>query len=340
MRAYAGRAGLRFEAIGNFAKLAAQVTAADEVMLFADGVLPDAETVRAQLAERSGVLAFPAEAALPLGFERIDASRGWSGVLRARGDCVARLAELPADCDLASTLLRIVLQAGTPIRDLEPSLLAEGRWRHRVDRFAIEDAERAWISRQVRLAPFTAPGRALSERAGLALALRAAGGRWARAPHIAGMIGLAGGAAAALAAWPLAGLASLLLASAAFAIARVFDHVESLGGARGPSARPLAIAGLIGDGLLVALLAHRVITVPGWIGYLLPTVLLGLLHLGSRYAPLRVRLSFADRISLLMVLISMVAAGYATAGVAALLVLVLAALLWNAPRGDKGITAD
>jgi hypothetical protein len=148
-RAYAERAGLRFDIVESIVRLAASVTADDDVVLFADGVLPDRTALVEALGGRSAVLAFPAEPALALGFERLDAERAWTGALRMRGAEVARLADLPPDCDLASSLLRIALQSGVRIIELDAAPLADGAWQRRVQRHAGMEAERHWIARQV-----------------------------------------------------------------------------------------------------------------------------------------------------------------------------------------------
>ncbi|WP_206678135.1 hypothetical protein, partial [Salmonella enterica] len=78
-------------------------------------------------------------------FERIDADRAWAGILRTRGDRVARLAEMPPASDAASALLRIALQGGDPVVMLPADTIAGGRWRRRVDAVPDAAAERRWI---------------------------------------------------------------------------------------------------------------------------------------------------------------------------------------------------
>ena len=181
-KAHAERAGMRFDAVDSSLRMQAQVTADDEVIVIEDGILPDQTVLVEGLSERPAVLAFPDDPALELGFERLDATRAWSGALRTRGDSVARLADLPPDCDLSSSLLRIALQAGARVIELDPAPLVEGTWQRRVDRQGAQATEWRWITRQVRPAPFAAPGRAIVDRIGLRWAHDAAGGRWRRAP--------------------------------------------------------------------------------------------------------------------------------------------------------------
>ena len=329
-KAHAERAGLRFDIVETIPRLQASVTAEDEIILVEDGVLPDQALLVEGLAERPTVLAFPAEPALALGFERLDASRAWSGALRTRGDSVARLADLPDDCDLASSLLRIALQAGACIVELDPAPLAEGTWQRRVDRQSAQATEWRWVMRQVRPAPFAAPGRALVERLGLRWAHDAAGGRWARVPHGAAF---AAGSLAALAAftrWPVLGLSLLLAASCALAVAAIFERVEALGTPPRKAGLAMAAAGVVRDGLLVALVSLQIMTVPGWLGIVLPALLIGLLWLGEAIAGPRVRALFGDRILLLGMVIPIAYLGWNTIAMAALSLLALSVLLWTA----------
>jgi hypothetical protein len=339
--AYAERSGLRFETVGTVPRLAAQVTADDDIVLIADGVLPDSGVVLKQLGPRAGVLAFPAEPALDLGFERLDASRAWTGVLRARGDSVARLADLPPDCDLASSLLRIALQAGGRIVDLDPQPLREATWQRRVSSVPGADTEWRWIVRQVEAAPFAAPGQAIVERIGLRWAHDFGGGRWARAPHLAAAAGSVLTLLALLADWPLAGLGALLATHIALAVAGMFDRVEALGAPTRAPGRMLRLLRWSCDGLLWALLARLTVTVPGSLALMLPLMLVGVLHLGALLGGKRMRALFSDRIALISAIFPLAYAGWTTLVVAGAVVLGLAALLLEARRhAAEQLTTD
>lgn len=339
-RTYAERAGLRFEIVDSIVRLAASVTANDEVLVIADGVLPDRATLVGALGGRSGVVAFPAEPALALGFERLDADRAWSGALRMRGAEVARLADLPSDCDLASSLLRIALQSGVRIIDLDAAPLTDGAWQRKVQRHAGMEAERHWIARQVQPAPFTAPGLALTDRMALRWAHDAGGGRWGRAPHVIATLAAALALGAAFAFWATVGLAFLLVMSLALAAAEVFDRVETLGA---PPRKPgvlLPAASFFRDGLLIALLAQLIAAEPGWLTVILPLILMALLRLGTAIARPRLRPLYADRIALLTVFLAVATQGWTAAATAALSVLALADLLWTTRSPWTQLTAD
>ena len=338
-KSYAERAGLRVDIVDTLPRLASQVSADDEVVAIADGVLPDRTALVDAIAQRAGVLAFPEDPALALGFERLDATRAWSGVLKTRGDAVARLADMPSDSDMASTLLRIALQMGVGVVELDIAPLKERTWQRRADRQAGPDIEWRWITRQVSPAPFVAPGMALAERIGLRWAHDAGGGRWARAPHVVTAIAGAVAILALLAGWPLAALLSLLATSISIAIARIFDRVEALGARPRDRGSLMTVAGLLRDGLVIVALAQLVFVVPGWLAWLLPIVMLAVLHLGEITAPVRFRSLFGDRILLLIVLVAAAYWSWATVAILTAIALGLGALLW-ASKATARITAD
>lgn len=338
-KTYAERAGLRVDVVDTLPRLASQVSAADEVVLIADGVLPDRSAMIDTLAHRPGVLAFPENPALSLGFERLDATRAWSGVLRTRGDTVARLADMPPDCDMASTMLRIALQSGAEVFELDPVTLEEGTWQRRADRRVGPDIEWRWITRQVCPAPFVAPGLALAERVGLRWAHDAGGGRWARAPHVMAAITGALAILALLAEWPLAALGALLAESIAIAVAGIFDRVEQLGARPRTRSATLTLAGLLRDGLAVVALSNLIFIVPGWLGWLLPLTMFAVLFLGETTASSGLRAAFGDRITLLTGLCAAAYLGWTAYAVAAVITLGLGTLLWKA-RTAARLTAD
>lgn len=339
-KAHAERLGLRFDIVDSPQRLQAQVAAQDEVVLIADGILPDQRLLIENLSSGSAVLAFPDELAVDQGFERLDATRAWSGALRTRGDTVARLADLPPDCDIASSLLRLALQTGARVVELDPAPLVEGAWQRRVDRQSAQAKEWRWVMRQVRPASFAAPGRALADRIGLRWAHDAAGGRWRHAPHGVVLVAGALAAAAGFGGWPVLGLGALLLASSAFAVAAVFDRVAALGAPPRKAGPGAAIGGLLGDALLVALISMQVMTVPRWLGLVLPLMLIALLWLGEAIGGPRTRALFGDRILLIAAFIAPAYMGWNTIMVAALLVLALGWLLWTVRGPRKQLTAD
>lgn len=339
-RSYAQRAGVRFEVAESILRLMGLITADDDVVLIADGVLPDCAALVNVLGDRTGVVAFPAEPALGLGFERLDASRAWSGALRMRGAGVARLADLPGDCDLASSLLRIALQSGARVIEIDPAPLADGAWRRRVERHAAAEAERRWVARQVQPVPFAAPGLAISQRLASRWARDIGGGRWRRAPHLAALVAGALAVGAGLVSWPLAGLALLLAASVALAMAEVFDRVETLGAPPRKAGLAFPLAGWLRDGVLVALLALLIRAEPDWLRLFLPLTMVSAVRLGEATARAPLRPLYSDRIIMLMMLAAAATQGWAGAATAGIAVLALAELTWGARPSSAKITPD
>lgn len=111
-------AKVQFHVVAGPRPLAGLVTANDEVIALADGLFASAAEATALLDQGQGVLVQPIEPGLAAGFERIDQSLAAAGAMRLPGRLVERIAELPADCDAASALQRIALQAGLRPRAL------------------------------------------------------------------------------------------------------------------------------------------------------------------------------------------------------------------------------
>lgn len=128
--------GVQFHALKGFAALPALVRAEDDLVILADGLVPEPAVVHAVLGEGASlsraVAAIPADHPLaaehPEDFERIDAARHWAGVLAMRGAPVQHLADFPSDADAIALLLRLALQAGTPLREMSARELVPESW--------------------------------------------------------------------------------------------------------------------------------------------------------------------------------------------------------------------
>ena len=339
-RQHATRAGLRFEAIDKPLRLASLVSASDELVVLADGILPDRVALTSSLADQHGVVAFPADIALPLGFERLDPTRAWSGALRTSGSVINPLLDLPPDCDVASSLLRIALQRGTPIVEGAEQPLNEGSWLRRVTPQSAAASEWNWITRQVQPTPFIAPLLAVSERIGLRLAQDAVNGRWARVPHIACAVGLFGSVVALVLGWPTVGLGLLLLASILLAIAGVFDRVSDLGTVRQTANSLLPAMAAVRDIALVFLAAAIADTEPPWFALFLPIALVALLYLGEVSAAGRLQPLFRDRPIVIGILLVAAIFDLGLTAQALIISAALACLLIPAIRATRQITAD
>lgn len=162
--------GVQFHALKGFAMIPALVRAEDDLVIFADGLVPEPSVVRAVLGgggslERA-VATIPADhplaLAYPEDFERIDAARHWAGVLVMRGAPVQHLSDFPADADAVSLLLRLALQAGTAPRDLSARELVPESWLLAESAAAVAGHESALLARAAPPADWRAPGTALA----------------------------------------------------------------------------------------------------------------------------------------------------------------------------------
>lgn len=153
MQHAAEEAGARFHVIPGARALVGLVTAGDEVFLVADGLLAAPERAAELLEQGPAVLVQPIETGLPQGFERIDLNHAAAGAMRIPGRLVERLADLPADCDVASALQRIALQGGVSQTMLPATLRDEGAWRLVRNETDAQAAESEWIK------AMTAPGK-------------------------------------------------------------------------------------------------------------------------------------------------------------------------------------
>ena len=139
-------AGARFHVVPGARALAGLITANDEVLVIADGLLALPQAALDLLQGSAVVLVQPVEQGIAAGFERIDINHASAGMLRIPGRLVDRLNELPADCDVASALTRIALQAGIAQRQL-PAELRDGlRWKLVRDEDDAHATEAGWIA--------------------------------------------------------------------------------------------------------------------------------------------------------------------------------------------------
>lgn len=145
--------GARFHVISGARGLVGLITANDELIVLADGLLAEPDKAVAQIEQGQGVFVQPIELGQPDGFERIDLNHAAAGAMRLPGNLVERLAELPADCDTVSSLQRITLQAGVPQRTLPSGLRESGGWRLLRDEGEAQLAEGEWFRQHTGITP-------------------------------------------------------------------------------------------------------------------------------------------------------------------------------------------
>ena len=326
-------AGVKFRAIRQPSRLLGMVTAEDEMLVIAPGVLPDDEAASDAL-ERRGVLTFPADVAVPLGYERIDLELAWAGVMLVRGELIARLGQLPDDVDIPSALMRIGLQSGSRVIALDRALLLEGDWHLNADRKALDEREKRWIDAQRKAISFRGPGLAVAERAGARLARDVVGQSAQPVPTISAGVSAAAAVGAGAFGYPAVGLVLIALAALFGHMGGVVERVAQLGRAeRRPNSVLRALGWLI-DPILIVLL---ILASPEDLGFLrgfVPVMLVGLLRLAERHANRKWRETYADRILLCFLLSPAAFAGFSTEMAAAIALLVLASRFFPAFRDD------
>lgn len=178
----AEKAGAQFHLVSGPRQLAGLITATDDVIVLADGLLAPASSLRELLEKGPGVLVQPIEVGLAAGFERIDLNHASAGALRIPGRLVERLGELPADCDAASALQRIALQAGIPQRALPATGANAGLWTLVRSENEAHDLEPRWIRQRISGEQPRSPSRylaTLAVRAGGPAVLHAGSGSFA-----------------------------------------------------------------------------------------------------------------------------------------------------------------
>ncbi|HVR89599.1 MAG TPA: hypothetical protein VHG29_00710 [Novosphingobium sp.] len=192
----AEKTGAQFHVITGPHALSGLVTATDEVIALAEGLLVEPGEAMRLLDLGAAVLVQPIEPGLAAGFERIDLNHASAGALRVPGRLVERLTELPADCDAISALQRIALQAGVPQR---PIGISPGggptRWLLVRNEGEAHGIEAGWIAERMGAPTAMTPGRWLARlaarRFGPTLLHSGSGGRplaWAAAAM--GLLGL------------------------------------------------------------------------------------------------------------------------------------------------------
>jgi hypothetical protein len=155
LRHAAEAGGARFQAVRGSRELPAAVRGDDQVLVLAQGLLPDSAAAFALLHDTFGILVLPADAGWGAGFERLDLATEWGGAMLIPGRLVAQLDQLPEDAEPVAGLLRIARQAGVPERPLAESELAEGRWQIVRNGEAARALEPAWLRKRLAVAsPF------------------------------------------------------------------------------------------------------------------------------------------------------------------------------------------
>lgn len=327
-------AGGNFQALRGFLHLPALVRAEDELVVLADGVLPDPDIAAAFFAQTPTRFVAVLPNSSPLvaqyadDFERIDAHAHWAGLLVMRGAPVRHLSDFPPDADAISLLLRLALQAGTPCRGLSGEGPAPAGWLLATDETSLAAQEQAMLARAAGVPDWRRPSQALALIAAQIIAPAAL----ERGPLIAV------GAVAALylvalaAAWWGAGAGALALAGlGAFAAALAGSLGRMAGELLGGEARLARLERLYwamdGAAAAVLLILLSPSGMLAWLAVLGP-VLVGLARLTPTTAWQSV---LADRVMLPAALAISAAFGFLAHATAVFSLILLAGLLLRKP---------
>ena len=293
----AEKAGARFIAVREPAKLSGLVTANDELLVIASGVLPEPAAVERLLA-KPAVVAFPADIAVPLGFERIDPEFAWTGVVLTRGNLVERLTELPPDIDVPSSLMRLALQTGTQLVPAERRLLDDGDWTIDATPEELKARETRWIEAQREKIPFNAPGIAVAERAGTRLARDIVGRKSEAAPAIVSGVFAASAGFAGWLEMPALGFGFLAVSAFFARVGLVIERIASKGDTGAKRGSFVKLLQHLSDPLVIYLMYAASLQESDWVRLFVPAMLVGLLRLGEWHGNEDWRRTYADRILL------------------------------------------
>lgn len=301
----AEKAGARFQVVAGAHQVAALVTANDDLLVIADGLLVNPAEAAALLAPNHAVLVQPVETGLALGFERIDINNASAGLMRIPGRLAARLGELPGDCDTVSSLLRIALQAGVP-QVTVPAVQRDGpAWKLVRDEHEAHALELRLIDRLLGRGRGLAPGFAISRQLVRSFggALLQAGSRETALAAISTLV-LGLGMAMGWFGHPGVALVLMALAWLGRRTATIVGTISrQTAGQLNPAVSRGKLFGVVLDAALVAVVAWQgAAALPWWERAYAPAVLVGALHAFRRFFDPAYRPWLDDRFFLCLIL--------------------------------------
>ncbi|RZA15341.1 MAG: hypothetical protein EOP02_24900 [Proteobacteria bacterium] len=256
----AERAGRSFHTVTAPRELSALVTANDEVVMLAEGLLADRERALNVLETGTGVFVQPVETGVAAGFERLDINNASAGILRLPGRLIEGLTRVSEDYDVGSALTRIALQDGIPMREVPAEARCGLHWlmiSSEADAYAIEHD---WLEQQLGQSPSRSPGNWLARQGVLSFGPSLLHGGNASAIMLGAMLAaLALAVGIASLGWPVTGFAGCAVAWIFYRIALLLRRVEQPAFRRdGPRHDYVRALGWLFDALLVLLAAWSV----------------------------------------------------------------------------------
>ncbi|XUU60057.1 hypothetical protein ACRAQ6_10835 [Erythrobacter sp. HA6-11] len=323
---HARAAGLEIDFIGGPRHLLGKITADQDLLVIADGLLFDPEIACEHFAERRGVASISDYPGVEKGFERIDPEHAWAGLLVARGSIGEQLSDMPADGDTVSLLLRMALQSGTRLVPVDELHLNTGEVLLVRSPNDLVEREKALLDNSAAKASWAGPG----EKLGSLLARSLAPDYLENGPAIALGIGGASLAGGLILSWYgllVASLAVIGLGSLAISLSQALRHLRSrLSGS--PFSRRFAMAiNAIVDLVIVAALALPQLPKPILDAVFEPVLLVGLWRLAARLGPKPMRPFWRDRMSLALILLGFASVGVLSTALPAMILILLFFLL-------------
>jgi hypothetical protein len=307
----AERRGATFHAVTHHRALSGLVRAADTLVVFAPGVLPDVDWLAQTFGARAGVAVLPAEGAVEQGFERIDRERAWAGVLATRGDAVEALGVLPPDADPIAGLLRVALQRGATAVAVPDKWLDQSRWALIATPAAAEQYQAGWYLRHVPAPAFDRPGAAVAHRLAQRIVARVNNAARAATGLIAGgAIGALGSAVAGYLGYTVAAMAGLAAASALLATGSALGRLARAGSREGSRAWPPHARRALLDLSLVAIAASPSVF-EGWTAAFAALVLVATIRIAREpFAPFALRWLSDRTVVFVLLTVAAVAGGF------------------------------
>lgn len=305
--------GKQFHVIPGARPLLGLVTANDELIVLADGLFVSIEQAAELLEQGQCVLTQPIDQGLAAGFERIDLTNAAAGAMRLPGRLVERINDLPADCDAASSLQRIALQAGIRQRAIGSQGGSGVFWNLIRDETEAHEIEPLWVRQRLgegepaSISRFIARG--LVKRLGPAMLHAGSGSRALGVGAVAAMLlGLGAGWFGLI----TLGLGLLALGWIVHENSDLLERIERDLPRRFFGFRPAAIYALLFDGALVLLTGWATPLKP-WQPehdrYFAAFMLIALLRIVTSFTSPRTAVWLGDRMLLCVILIGALLVG-------------------------------
>ncbi len=301
-------AGLPLEFLGGPRHLPSKITADQDLVVIADGLVMDPELAREHFLDRRGVAAVADYPGVEKGFERIDPELAWAGLLVARGSIGEQLSDMPADGDTVSLLLRMALQSGARVVRLDELHLSTGEILLARAPSDLADREKSLLDNSAAKVSWAGLCEKLASRFARALSPE----YLPRGPELAIGLGALMLVAALVSSWcGMLALALAVLAIGGFGISvsQALRHLRTrLHGGLLNRKLSMSINALV-DAAIIGTLAIAGFS-QSWIDAVFePILLVGLWRLAARLAPAPMRPFWRDRTSLAIILLMIASFG-------------------------------